>query len=275
MYVRAKKHLGQHFLIDNNIAQKIVSSLQAENVRTVLEIGPGKGILTEILLKRSDIDFYAVEIDTEAANYISTLFPEINEKLFRGDFLKFDFEKLVNQPIAIIGNLPYNISSQIFFKILEHKNQVVEVVCMLQKEVAERMASKHGNKTYGILSVLLQAYYDIEYLFTVNETVFSPPPHVKSAVIRFTRNKTKKLDCDEDLFKKVVKLGFNQRRKTLRNAMKQMLPVDATDIPFLTQRAEQLTVQDFVELTKKISSSKMSETSQIFNIDLEVDILDD
>lgn len=251
-YVRAKKNLGQHFLKDLNIAKKIVAGLKAENISKVLEVGPGMGVLTQYLLGETQFETYVVEIDTESVAYLQEHYPELKERIIGEDFLKFDFSKLFSQPFAVIGNFPYNISSQIFFRVLEYRDQIPEVVCMIQKEVAERMCANHGNKTYGILSVLMQAFYDFEYLFTVSEKVFDPPPKVKSAVIRMTRNKIKNLDCDENLFFRVVKTGFNQRRKTLRNSLKSILGELKLDDDIMSQRPEQLSVQEFVYLTNKI-----------------------
>lgn len=243
--VRPKKHLGQHFLKDKNIALKIVEALQSTTI-PVLEIGPGTGVLTETLVKK-ELDFSVIEIDTESIEYLHKHFPAL--KIVEGDFLEYD----INGPLAIIGNFPYNISSQIFFHVLDARQHVKEVVCMIQKEVAERIASKHGNKTYGILSVLLQAYYEIDYLFTVPPGVFIPPPKVNSGVIRLRRNNVAMLSCDEVLFKKVIKQGFQNRRKTLRNALKILnLPGSIYALPVMDKRAEQLSVNDFVLLTQAI-----------------------
>lgn len=252
--VRAKKNLGQHFLKDQNIARKIVDSLQATNLREVLEIGPGMGVLTQYLLQKEAYRTSVVEIDTESVEYLHRHFPQLTDRIISKDFLKLDLNQLFTEKFAIIGNFPYNISSQIFFKVLEHKNQVPEVVGMIQKEVAERLAEGPGTKTYGILSVLLQAYYDIDYLFTVHEQVFNPPPKVKSAVIRLTRNQREKLDCDETLFVQLVKASFNQRRKTLRNSLKQFLTDPALKANELFDlRPERLSVADFENLTRLIS----------------------
>ena len=251
MYVRAKKNLGQHFLKDPNIARKIVSSLTTGNIK-VLEIGPGMGVLTKFLLEKEDIDLRVIEIDKESIEYLNENFPALKGKIFEGDFLKTDLSEWFSTSSAIIGNFPYNISSQIFFKVLDNRNAVSEVVGMIQKEVAERIAANPGNKTYGILSVLLQAFYKIEYLFTVPEHVFAPPPRVKSAVIRLTRNNTMHLDCDEALFFKVVKTTFNQRRKTIHNSIKPLNP-PKSECEFLGKRPEQLSVTDFVKLTNWLS----------------------
>ncbi|MDP4290944.1 MAG: 16S rRNA (adenine(1518)-N(6)/adenine(1519)-N(6))-dimethyltransferase RsmA [Bacteroidota bacterium] len=246
--VRPKKHLGQHFLKDENIARKIVDSL-GPDVQNVLEVGPGMGVLTKNLILRAFRDFRVAEIDKESVAYLTVHFPEL--PIISGDFLKLDLNVLFPGKIAIIGNFPYNISSQIFFKVLENRDKVDEVVGMVQKEVAERIAASPGSKTYGILSVLLQAWYHIDYLFTVNEQVFLPPPKVKSAVIRLTRNTTDHLECDERFFFNLVKTAFNQRRKTLRNAIRSLCP-ESFSHPFLDKRAEQLSVSDFVELAQSI-----------------------
>jgi len=251
--VRAKKNLGQHFLNDKNIAQKIVESLQANNVNKVLEIGPGMGVLTQFLLQNKAYETSAVEIDRESVEYLNTHFPEIKERIISADFLKLNLHNHFTEPFAIIGNFPYNISSQIFFKVLEYRNQIPEVVGMLQKEVAERLAAGPGSKTYGILSVFLQAYYNIEYLFTVNEDVFTPPPKVKSGVIRLTRNQTEHLDCDEKHFRGIVKMAFNQRRKTMRNSLKSMITSDELKSnPIFDKRPEQLGVDEFVMVVRMI-----------------------
>lgn len=247
--VKAKKHLGQHFLADNNIAEKIASSLINENDCSVLEIGPGTGVLTKQLIKRFD-KLTLIEIDSESVDYLKTEF--IDEfTLIEGDFLKMSLNEHFSEDYCIIGNFPYNISSQIFFKLLENKQHVPELVCMIQKEVAQRIASVHGNKVYGILSVFLQLYYKIDYLFTVSEKVFIPPPKVKSAVIRLTRYRDKIEGVDEKKLFMLVKMAFNQRRKTLRNSLKAIIgsKVDTTN-PIFGQRPEQLSPEDFVELTK-------------------------
>ncbi|MGZ3750494.1 MAG: 16S rRNA (adenine(1518)-N(6)/adenine(1519)-N(6))-dimethyltransferase RsmA [Mucilaginibacter sp.] len=256
--VRAKKHLGQHFLTDKNIAAKIVDSLRPENNYTqVLEVGPGMGILSDFLLQKTELQTYLIDIDTESYEFLQKKYPNLGERLINDDFLEMDFNKVFKEPFGIIGNFPYNISSQILFKVLDNRQQVVEVVGMFQKEVAERCASKPGSKEYGILSVFLQAYYKVEYLFTVKAGVFNPPPKVLSAVIRLTRNDAKQLDCDEKLFWQVVKAGFNQRRKTLRNAVSSLINKEKmTDEPLLDLRAERLSVADFVSLTNKITGTK-------------------
>lgn len=254
--VRPKKALGQHFLTDQSVAQAIVASLQSRG--PVLEVGPGTGVLTQYLLRDPDIALKVVELDGESVRYLLEHYPKLAPSLYEADFLKLDLHKLFPEHFAVIGNFPYNISSQIFFKVLDYREQVPEVVCMIQKEVAERMAAGPGSKTYGILSVLMQAWYDIEYLFTVGEGAFLPPPKVKSAVIRLTRNERGTLDCDEALFKHVVKTTFNQRRKTIRNSLKPILstlPKLPDYIPYLDARPEQLSVEEFVELTKSLSLS--------------------
>jgi 16S rRNA (adenine1518-N6/adenine1519-N6)-dimethyltransferase len=251
--VRAKKNLGQHFLKDQNIAQKIVGGLQADGLNKVLEIGPGMGVLTKYLLQNPTFETWVVEIDRESVDYLNSHFPELNGRILSQDFLRMDLGRQFQEPFAIIGNFPYNISSQIFFKVLEYRNQVPEVVGMLQKEVAERLTAPPGSKTYGILSVFLQAYYHIEYLFTVHEDVFSPPPKVKSGVIRLTRNQTEHLNCNEKLFTGIVKMAFNQRRKTLRNSLKSVLTNDELKAnPVFDKRPEQLGVAEFENLTKLI-----------------------
>ena len=252
--VRPKKFLGQHFLKDIHIASKIVDALVLDvGPNQVIEIGPGTGVLTQFLIKKDEIDLRLVEIDREAVAYLKEKHPEYANKIIEGDFLKLDLARIYNGKFHIIGNFPYNISSQIFFKVLEHRNQVHQVVCMLQKEVAERIAEKEGSKTYGILSVLLQAYYDITFLFKVSPGVFFPPPKVMSAVIRLTRNGRENLGCDDKRFQKVVKQAFQNRRKTLRNALKPLnLEASITALSIMDKRAEQLTVEQFISLTKLI-----------------------
>ncbi|GAB3923179.1 16S rRNA (adenine(1518)-N(6)/adenine(1519)-N(6))-dimethyltransferase RsmA [Mucilaginibacter myungsuensis] len=256
--VSAKKHLGQHFLTDKNIASKIVDSLKYQGrYTTVLEVGPGMGVLSDFLLQKEGLNTHLIDIDTESYHFLKKKYPQLGDRLINDDFLEMDFDKVSTEPFGIIGNFPYNISSQILFKVLDNRDRVVEVVGMFQKEVAERCAVKPGSKEYGILSVFLQAYYQVEYLFTVKAGVFNPPPKVLSAVIRLTRNETKALDCDEKLFWQVVKAGFNQRRKTLRNAVSSLINKEKmTDEPMLDLRAERLSVADFVVLTNKISAAR-------------------
>ena len=272
--VHAKKFLGQHFLTDLTVARNIAETAykgQSDEVQStkekvrVLEIGPGMGVLTQYLLKNPNIQLTAIEIDRESVVYLKECYPELH--LIEGDFLKLDLNIIYPEgEFNVIGNYPYNISSQIFFKVLDYKDRIPVCSGMIQKEVAERIASKPGKKAYGILSVLLQAYYDIEYLFTVDEHVFNPPPKVKSAVIRMTRNKRRQLDCDEELFKTVVKTAFNQRRKQMRNSLKGIIEASPQPSPegkgekenrlewFLTRRPEQLSVDEFIELTKLINN---------------------
>lgn len=272
-FVRPKKALGQHFLVDLNIARKIVDSLSDDH-DTVIEVGAGMGVLTQYLIENQLEKLQVVEIDKESVEFLMKKFPQLEGHLTLGDFLKQDLSSFRPEPIGgaekspaiegdsstalgmtgndvgVIGNFPYNISSQIFFQILKYRDNVSECVGMIQKEVAERIAAGPGSKTYGILSVLLQAWYDIEYLFTVHENVFNPPPKVKSAVIRLKRNNVKKLDCDENLFVTVVKQAFNQRRKTLRNSLRSMIPAEIIDNEIFNKRPEQLSVAEFVELVK-------------------------
>ena len=255
--VRAKKALGQHFLTDLNIARKICDSLteRAEGEpEAVLEVGCGMGVLTQYLLQRGDITIYGAEIDSESVEYLNAHYPEFTPRLIEGDFLKMDLRERFPDGVRVIGNFPYNISSQIFFKIIENRDLVPQCVGMIQKEVAVRIAEPPGSREYGILSVLLQAWYDIEYLFTVSEKVFNPPPKVKSAVIRLRRNSTTKLGCDEALFVKVVKASFGQRRKMLRNSLKSVFGnFGGAEHPLFTTRAEQLSVAQFVELTNWVA----------------------
>ncbi len=250
--VKAKKRLGQHFLKDENIARKIISSLSSAN-KNVLEIGAGTGVLTKYLKNIQDINLKIIEIDIESVNFLQNTYPELQENIIQSDFLRYDLKTLFDGHFSIIGNFPYNISTQILFKVIEHRNNVEEVVGMFQKEVAVRIASSPGTKNYGILSVLLKAWYDIEYLFTVSENVFVPPPKVKSAVIRIKRNSIKELECDENLFMSVVKTAFNQRRKTLRNALSSFSCKDTSDMIW-GKRAEQLSVNDFVGLAQRLSN---------------------
>ncbi len=254
--VTAKKHLGQHFLTDLSIARSIAQSIDSEPAQ-VLEIGPGMGVLTNFLLERPELDVKVIEIDGESVEYLQTNFPALNGRIIQGDFLKLNPDILFNGSFSIIGNFPYNISSQIFFRVLEFKERVPSVVCMLQKEVAERLASPPGNKEYGILSVLLQAYYNIEYLFTVHENVFSPPPKVKSGVIRLTRNGVTDLGCNPALFKTIVKATFNQRRKTIWNSIRAVAfnHEALREHPLMKKRPEQLSVAQFVELTLAVEAN--------------------
>ena len=252
--VRAKKHLGQHFLKDKRIAAAIVDSLDAAGCDAVIEVGPGMGVLTEFLAARKFPSLKVVEIDAESVDYLRNNIEGIGQ-IIEGDFLELDLRPM-GRSVAVIGNFPYNISSQIFFKILDNRDMVKEVTCMVQKEVAERICSAPGSRVYGILSVLLKAWYDIEYLFTVNENVFSPPPRVKSAVIHLKRNNRERLDCDEKLFFSVVKRCFNQRRKMIRNPVKMMVSPDAGTMPLLSLRAEQLPVEQFVELTNWVAGHR-------------------
>jgi len=303
MEVRAKKALGQHFLTDQKVARAIVDALlipfpsghlseakpsadgrpapgfsekngkgfkaaggSGESYSPVLEVGPGMGVLTQYLLEREDIDLKLVEIDSESVEYLLSHFQGMQGRLMEADFLTLKLEKIFPENFAVIGNFPYNISSQIFFKVLDHKDNIPEVVGMVQKEVAERIAEKPGTKTYGILSVLLQAWYDIEYLFTVGSGCFAPPPKVESAVIRLTRNSRTSLGCDEALFKAVVKTAFGQRRKMMRNPLKPLARAKADKegwneeqlaeflaMPVFTQRPEQLSVEDFIDLTNLLT----------------------
>ncbi|HAG15472.1 MAG TPA: 16S rRNA (adenine(1518)-N(6)/adenine(1519)-N(6))-dimethyltransferase [Bacteroidales bacterium] len=255
-YVRPKKHLGQHFLTDKSIAKDIVEAINPAS-KNLLEIGAGTGVLTQYILKNESLNFKIIEIDSESVSYLKQHYPKLTQQIIEADFLRFSLDDLFDENFSLIGNFPYNISNQILFKVYDYRQKIDEVVGMFQKEVAERIAAKPGSKTYGILSVLLQGYYDIEYLFTVSETVFNPPPKVKSGVIRLKRNQIEKLDCDEVLFKTLVKTAFNQRRKTLGNALKSM---GAKQWPaeydlLLSKRAEQLSVKDFVVLTNLASET--------------------
>ena len=252
MSVKAKKHLGQHFLTDENIAKKIANSLQFSGYEKVLEVGPGMGVLTKYLLEKETETFVA-EIDTESIAYLKEHYPQLKENHFVGDFLKTNFSKIFpNEQTAVIGNFPYNISSQILFHIIENYQQIPEMAGMFQKEVAERTAAVPRTKDYGILSVMVQAYYDVKYLFTVHENVFNPPPKVKSGVISLLRNPKEGLAGNETLFKNIVKAGFNQRRKKLNNALKVLnIPEELSGHNFLNLRAEELSVQDFISFTNE------------------------
>ncbi len=252
--VRPKKFLGQHFLKDLKIAEDIANTVDTIPSLPVLEVGPGMGVLTQFLLKK-DRPIKVIDLDTESIEYLHTEFSELEGDIIEGDFLKMDLNTLFDgKPFVLTGNYPYNISSQIFFKMLDYKELIPLCTGMIQKEVAERIASKPGKKAYGILSVLIQAFYDVEYLFTVSENVFNPPPKVKSAVIRMTRNNTKNLACDEKLFKSVIKTTFNQRRKTLRNSIKPILGKDSevTKLDIFQKRPEQLSVEEFVYITNLV-----------------------
>jgi len=253
--VKAKKQLGQHFLTDLNIASNIADALRVEEGRKVIEVGPGMGVLTQFLLKKP-FDLQVAEIDRESVAYLEKNFPDLKDRILPGDFLRMDLSRYLNEDGAVIGNFPYNISSQILFQCLDFRPFVSEVCGMFQKEVAERIASKHGNKVYGILSVVMQTYYDIEYLFTVHEHVFNPPPKVKSAVIILRRKDNVQLTVSDKFLLQVVKLAFNQRRKTLRNALKPMLPGDGTEEKWLHLRAEQLSVPEFAELASALCKTK-------------------
>jgi 16S rRNA (adenine1518-N6/adenine1519-N6)-dimethyltransferase len=255
--ISAKKHLGQHFLKDETIAERIVDSLKpAGRYKEVLEIGPGMGVLSKFLFEKKIFNTRLIEIDKEAISYLKKHYPERTPQIIEGDFLALGLTELFKEPFAIIGNFPYNISTQILFKVLDNKEIVPECVGMFQKEVAERIASGPGNKAYGILSVLMQAYYDVELLFVLNQEDFSPPPKVKSAVLRFERKENFELGCDGKAFHRTVKTAFNQRRKTLRNALSSLINKNAiASIPYLDKRAETLTWQQFVELTNSISET--------------------
>jgi 16S rRNA (adenine1518-N6/adenine1519-N6)-dimethyltransferase len=258
MTVRAKKHLGQHFLKDESVCQRMAAEIAKEKSFTkILEVGPGMGALTKYLLPLEDYETSVVEIDRESVAYLNEHYPDLTERIFDKDFLKIDLTDLMGTaPFAVVGNFPYNISSQILFKVIDFKEQIPYVLGMFQKELAERIAEKPGSKKYGIISVLLQAYYEIEYLFTVPPTVFNPPPKVDSGVIHLRRNEVTSLGCDESKFKMVVKLSFNQRRKTIRNSLKTILKdvviTDEKIIHFLTLRPEVLSVEDFILLTNAI-----------------------
>jgi 16S rRNA (adenine1518-N6/adenine1519-N6)-dimethyltransferase len=254
--IHPKKNLGQHFLRDKSIAAKITNTLTGTGYNSVLEIGPGTGMLTSFLLERKFNDFRVIEIDNESVHFLRENFPEIKE-IIRGDFLDLDIDRFFPDKMAVIGNFPYNISSQILFKVLKHKDKIIEVCGMLQKEVAERICASPGSKAYGILSVLLQAFYETEYLFTVPEHVFLPPPKVKSGVIRLKRNKITDLGCNEALFIKTVKAGFSQRRKTLRNSIKSAFSLKREDYKDFKLRPEQLSVEQFIELTNWIENQRI------------------
>lgn len=253
--VKPKKSLGQHFLTDLSIAKAIADTLASYKGMPVLEVGPGMGVLTRFLLDKGH-DLTVVELDPESVEYLQEHFPELRDRIVAKDFLKLDLAQLYEGPFCVIGNYPYNISSQIFFKILDYKDRIPCCSGMIQKEVAERMAAPPGSKTYGILSVLLQAWYDIEYLFTVPEHVFNPPPKVKSAVIRMTRNQVEQLGCNERLFKQIVKTAFNQRRKTMRNSLRSLVGKECEVLsdPIFDERPERLSVERFIALTNLLES---------------------
>lgn len=254
--VRPKKFLGQHFLTDLSIAEGIADTLEEYKDMPVLEVGPGMGVLTQFLLQKG-YDLKVVELDRESVPYLQQHFPALDGRIIEGDFLQLNVDELFEGEFCLIGNYPYNISSQIFFKVLENKERIPVCSGMIQKEVAERMAANPGCKAYGILSVLMQAFYDIEYLFTVSEEVFNPPPKVKSAVIRMVRNDVQALNCDEKLFKTVVKTAFNQRRKQMRNSLKPLVGKEfgPFELPIFDKRPEQLSVDQFVELTNLIAAN--------------------
>ncbi|MBW3544736.1 MAG: 16S rRNA (adenine(1518)-N(6)/adenine(1519)-N(6))-dimethyltransferase RsmA [Bacteroidetes bacterium] len=254
--VRPKKKLGQHFLHDQRIARNIVNGLTGYNgYKQVLEVGPGMGVLTQYLMADAIYSLQLVELDSESVTYLNAHYPALQGRVHHKDFLKADLNALMTGPFAIIGNFPYNISSQIFFKVLEYRQQIPEVVGMIQKEVAQRIAEPPGSKTYGILSVLLQAFYKVEYLFSVAPGVFTPPPKVQSAVLRLQRNERDQLPCNEKLFFAVVKQAFGTRRKTLRNALKSLnLPESMQQWPLLDKRAEQLSVEDFISITQALEN---------------------
>ncbi|MEN5433046.1 16S rRNA (adenine(1518)-N(6)/adenine(1519)-N(6))-dimethyltransferase RsmA [Sphingobacterium faecium] len=255
--VRAKKHLGQHFLNDKNAAKKIVDALDPKlGFTQVLEVGPGMGVLSDFLLQNDTYETWMIDVDDESIEFLADKYPQLEHRLIHGDFLNLDFSQHFGEKMAVIGNFPYNISSQILFKILDERNRVVQMTGMFQKEVAERCTAKAGSKEYGILSVFLQAYYHVEYLFTVKAGAFNPPPKVLSGVIRMTRNDRTALACDEKLFWRVVKSGFNQRRKTLRNSLSAVVTKDKmSDNPLYELRAERLTVNDFIVLTNEIANA--------------------
>ncbi len=252
--VKPKKCLGQHFLTDLSIAERIADTIEEYKHLPTLEVGPGMGVLTQFLIEKK-YDTTVVELDRDSVAYLKQAYPALRDKIIEHDFLKLNLDNLFEGEFTVIGNYPYNISSQIFFKVLEYKDRIPCCSGMIQKEVAERMAAKPGNKTYGILSVLMQAWYNIEYCFTVHENVFNPPPRVKSAVIKMTRNETKNLNCDEKLFKSVVKTAFNQRRKTMRNSLKPLLGKDCEIFAdeIFNKRPEQLSVEQFIDLTNLVT----------------------
>ena len=249
--------MGQHFLKEESVAERIADTLTGKGYNKVLEIGPGTGVLTRFLLQKP-FELLAIEIDRESVPYLKSHFPELKEKLIEGDFLQFPLNEFTDDQIAVIGNFPYHISSQILFRMLDFKELIPELSGMFQKELAERVASPPGSKSYGVISVLVQAYYDVEYLFTVPPGVFSPPPKVNSGVIRLIRRENAELNCNTKLFKTVVKQSFNQRRKTIRNSLKSLLPKNS-EHEFLSQRPEQLSVDQFVELTNFVESGNQNQ----------------
>ncbi len=253
--VKPKKFLGQHFLTDLQIANRIADTVDACPSLPILEVGPGMGVLTQFLMKK-ERELKVVEIDRESVPYLQQHFPELQNCIIEADFLQLDLTKVFDErPFVLTGNYPYNISSQIFFHMLEHKDLIPCCTGMIQKEVAERIAASPGTKAYGVLSIMIQAWYDVEYLFTVHEHVFNPPPKVKSAVIRMTRNQSDSLGCDEQLFRRIVKTVFTMRRKMMRNGMKQILPKDSPllEDDVFNKRPEQLSVQQYIELTNRVS----------------------
>lgn len=254
--IKPKKFLGQHFLTDLSVAQRIANTVDAYPDIPILEVGPGMGVLTQYIIPKRR-PFKVVEIDFDSVPYLHEHFPELGDNIIEGDFLKMDLQEVFDgKPFVLTGNYPYNISSQIFFKMVENRNLIPCCTGMIQKEVAERMAASPGGKTYGVLSVLIQAWYDVEYLFTVHENVFNPPPKVKSAVIRLIRNNKQTLGCDEQLFRRIVKTVFTMRRKMMRNGMKQILGKDSPMLadPMFTKRPEELSVQDYVDLTNRVEA---------------------
>ena len=256
--VRAKKQLGQHFLKDESVAQQTVDAFgQNGNFEQAIEVGPGMGVLSKPLLKRKDLELKVIDIDTESIQWLKNEGLLRPDQIIEGDFLQLNlYEFFEQQPFGIIGNFPYNISTQILFQALDNRNYCKEVVGMFQKEVADRIACQPGSKVYGITSVLLQAFYDIDYLFTVEAEVFDPPPKVRSAVIRLRRNAVEKLDCNEKRFRQIVKMAFNQRRKTLRNSLKALLTDELKQEPIFSKRPEQLSVEDFIQLTNKLDAQR-------------------
>ena len=254
--IKPKKFLGQHFLTDLSVAQRIANTVDAYPDIPILEVGPGMGVLTQYIIPKQR-PFKVVEIDFDSVPYLHEHFPELGDNIIEGDFLKMDLQEVFDgKPFVLTGNYPYDISSQIFFKMVENRNLIPCCTGMIQKEVAERMAASPGGKTYGVLSVLIQAWYDVEYLFTVHENVFNPPPKVKSAVIRLIRNNKQTLGCDEQLFRRIVKTVFTMRRKMMRNGMKQILGKDSPMLadPMFTKRPEELSVQDYVDLTNRVEA---------------------